>query len=87
MRYNSVDFGQGTLKKVKARVYSARGGTIVIDAGKNTAESGIAKIEVPASGRWSIIYADLTRTLKGTQDLFVSLGGNNAVQVDWISFE
>jgi len=87
VRYNSVDFGQGTLKKVKARVYSARGGTIVIDAGKNTAESGIAKIEVPASGRWSIIYADLTRTLKGTQDLFVSLGGNNAVQVDWISFE
>jgi len=87
LRYNSVDFGQNLLKKVKARVYSARGGMLAIRVGKNTAESGIAKIEVSASGRWSVVYADLTRTVKGVQDLFVSLEGKNAVQVDWISFE
>jgi len=87
LRYNSVDFGQGALKKVKARVYSARGGTIVIGAGKNTAESGIAKIAAPASGKWLVVNADLTRPVKGIQDIFVSLEGNNTVQVDWISFE
>jgi len=87
IRYNSVDFGQNALKKAKARVYSARGGTLVVCAGKNTDESIIAKIEVPASGRWSVIDTQLLRTVTGIQDLFTSLEGNNPVQVDWISFE
>ena len=87
IRYNSVDFGQNPLKKVKARIYSVRGGTLVVFAGKNTPESVITKIEVPASGKWLVINADLLRTIKGVQDLFVSLEGNDSVQVDWLSFE
>ena len=75
------------LKKAKARVYSARGGTLAVCAGDNTTKSNIAKIEVPASGRWSIINVNLLEAVVGIQDLFVSLESNNPVQIDWISFE
>ncbi|MDR2145767.1 MAG: family 43 glycosylhydrolase [Tannerella sp.] len=87
VRYNSVDFGQNSPQKINARVYSARGGTLVVYAGKDTsAESVIAKIAVPASGKWSIINAEVLKTVKGIQDLSVSLEGDKPVQVDWISF-
>ena len=86
MRYNSVDFGQG-LKKAKARVYSSRGGTVVVRAGKNDAAPVIAKIEVPASGRWSVFDVNMSGAVSGVQDLFVSLEGDNPVHVDWVSFE
>ena len=87
VRYNAVDFGQSTLKKAKARVYSARGGTIVIRAGKSATAPVIAKIEVSASGRWSVMDVGLSATVSEVQDIFVSLEGSNTVQIDWISFE
>jgi hypothetical protein len=87
VRYNDVDFGQGNLKKAKARVYSALGGTLLIRAGKSDAAPVIAKVAVPASGRWSVIDGALSGTPKGVQDVFVSLEGGNPVHVDWISFE
>jgi len=87
MRYNNVEFGQGGLKKAKARVYSGRGGTLVIRAGKNTTAPVIAKIEVPASGRWSVKDTNLLENISGIQDIFVSIEGANPVQIDWVSFE
>ncbi|MDD3789558.1 MAG: family 43 glycosylhydrolase [Petrimonas sp.] len=88
IRYNNVDFGAGALKKVMARVYSARGGTLTVSAGKNgDVPSPIARIEVPPSGKWSVLDFNLSRTVRGVQDIFVSLNGNNRVQIDWISFE
>ena len=56
IRYNKVDFGKGSLKKVMARAHSARGGTLVVRAGNasSTAQQ-IAKIEVPSSGKWSVL--------------------------------
>ena len=86
VRYNSVDFGQG-LKKAKARVYSSRGGTVVVRAGKNDTAPVIAKIEVPSSGRWSVFDVNMSGAVSGVQDLFVSLEGDNPVHVDWVSFE
>lgn len=92
VRYNNVEFGQGTLKKSKARVYSPSGGTLVVCAGINDSAPVIAKIEVPAGGRWLVLNADLLKPVSGVQNLFVyaEFGGakrNQAVQVDWISFE
>ena len=87
LRYNSVDFGQGSLKKAKARVYSGRGGTFTIRAGNNDKAPVIAKIDVPASGRWAVIDVKMTETARGIHDLFVSLDGENPVHIDWISFE
>jgi len=84
VKYNCVDFGQGNLKKMKARVYSARGGTLLVGTGKIPV---IAKLEVPASGRWSVIDVNVSEKARGIQDIVVSLEGKNPVQVDWISFE
>ena len=87
IRYNSVDFGSGNLRKAKVRVNSLRGGTLTVCAGKNDVDNVIAKIEVSSSRKWSILDFDLLKKIKGLQDLFVKLEGNNPVQVDWISFE
>lgn len=88
VRYNKVDFGKGTFKKVMARVHSARGGTLVVSVGSSSSTAQqIAKIEVPASGRWSVLDFKLTKKAKGVNDLFVSLEGENPVQIDWLRFE
>ena len=88
IRYNKVDFGKGSLKKVMARAHSARGGTLVVRAGNasSTAQQ-IAKIEVPSSGKWSVLDFGLSGNVKGIHDLFVSLEGGNSVQIDWLRFE
>ena len=87
IRYNSVDFGSGILKKVKIRVNSLRGGTLTVCTGKNNVDNVIVKIEVSPGRKWSVLEFDLQKKVKGVQDIFVSLHGNNPVQVDWISFE
>ena len=87
VRYNDVDFGQGSITKAKARVYSGRGGAIEIKAGKNASAPVIAKIDVPASGKWSVINVNLSGNVRGIQDIFVSHTGEFPVQVDWVSFE
>jgi len=87
IKYNSVDFGQGALNKAKALVYSGRGGSILIRAGKSLEAPVIAKVDVPASGRWSDIEVKMLDKVKGIQDVFVMLEGDNPVQVKWISFE
>ena len=87
IRYNSVDFGSGNLRKAKVRVNSMRGGTLTVCTRKNDIDNVIAKIEVPPSRRWSVLEFDLQKQAKGVQDLFMKLEGSNPVQVDWISFE
>ena len=87
VQYNNVDFGQGMLKKAKARVYSSGGGRLAVRAGENSTMPVIAKIEVPAGGRWSIIDTNIIGTVRGMQNLFFSIEGKTPVQVDWIKFE
>ena len=87
VRYNNIDFTTGGFSKAKSRVYSARGGTLVIRDGTSITAPVIAKLEVPASGRWSVMNVGLSESLSGVKDIFVSIEGNNPVQVDWISFE
>ena len=69
------------------RVNSLRGGTLTVCTGKNNVDNVIVKIEVSPGRKWSVLEFDLQKKVKGVQDIFVSLHGNNPVQVDWISFE
>jgi GH43 family beta-xylosidase len=84
VQYNQVDFGVKNLKTIKARIYSTTGGKLWLRAGENG--TVIAEINVPQSGEWIDVSAPLTHTPIGVVDLFVSLDGKSAVEIDWISF-
>jgi hypothetical protein len=84
VQYNQVDFGVKNLKTIKAQIYSTTGGKLWLRAGKNG--TVIAEINVPQSGEWIDVSAPLTHTPTGVVDLFVSLDGKSAVEIDWISF-
>ena len=85
VQYNRVDFGSQAPRKVKARVSSASGGTlqIRIDGADGTV---IAEVKVPKGNQWTEIEAPVRSGKSGIHDLYVSLKGNDKVEIDWLSF-
>lgn len=82
--FHRVDFGDGKLQKVSARVSSEMGGTLQVCADGHV----IADIEVPVTvGRWQTLTVPLTGLQEGVHNLCVSLLSGRNVQVDWIRFE
>lgn len=82
--YNRVDFGEGALRRLYARVLSDTGGTLCVYAGGKV----IAKLLVPASvPAWKTLAVPVTDSPAGICDLRVSLSEGSGVQVDWIRFE
>ena len=84
--YNSVDFSQKISGKVKARVYSEKGGILEVRT-KGLNGTVIAEIQVPEHYDWIVIDSPVKSELKDIQDLWVILKGNNKIEIDWISFE
>ena len=70
---------------MKARVSSASGGTlqIRIDGADGTV---IAEVKVPKGNQWTEIEAPVRSGKSGIHDLYVSLKGNDKVEIDWLSF-
>lgn len=86
VQYNSVDFGKKPVKTVSVKTLSPKGGTLQI---RTQGVDGplLAKVTIPKSGKWTIIKAPVVTFPPGTQNLFVVLTENKAVEVDWIRFE
>jgi hypothetical protein len=85
VQYNKVNFGAKNLKTIKARISSTTGGKLLVRTGglKGTV---IAEIKAPKSREWTDVSATLTDIPTDVLDLFVSLDGKGAVEIDWISF-
>jgi len=86
VQYNSVDFGSQIPKKIKARVYAERGGKLEVRLGGANG-TVISEIEVPRHFDWIVIDSPVKGNPTGVQHLWVSLKGNNKVEIDWINFE
>ncbi|KAA6332995.1 hypothetical protein EZS27_018546, partial [termite gut metagenome] len=86
VQYNKVDFGTENLKTVKARISSDTGGKLLVRTGGLNGRV-IAEIEAPKNREWTDVSASLTDTPTGVLDLFVSLDGKGAVEIDWIRFD
>jgi hypothetical protein len=85
VQYNSVDFGNGELKTVKVKASSTTGGKLLVRTGSPDG-TVIAEINVPQNDKWNETDASLTNTPTGVRNLFVSLEGAGAVEIDWIKF-
>jgi hypothetical protein len=86
VQYNKVDFGSKKSKKIKARVSSISGGTLLVRSdGLN--KPVVAKINVSKGTQWIEVNASLLKKQTGIHDLFVSLEGEGSIEIDWISFK
>ena len=82
--YNRVDFGNGKMQNVSARVLSEAGGTLQVCADGQV----IGEIEVVSpSASWQIVTVPVKSSLTGIHDLRLVLSAGRDVQVDWIRFE
>ncbi|MDR0844547.1 MAG: family 43 glycosylhydrolase [Tannerella sp.] len=85
VQYNTVDFGNKKIKKIKARVSSVSGGVLLVRVdGLNSPV--VARINVPKGTQWIEVNASLLKQQKGIHNVFVSLEGEGNVEIDWISF-
>jgi hypothetical protein len=85
IQYNQVDFGVKNLKTIKARTSSTTGGKLLVRTGGLNG-TVIAEIKAPKNKEWTDVSVLLKDTPAGVLDLFVSLDGKGAVEIDWISF-
>ena len=86
VQYNQVNFGEGTPRKIKARVTSDNGGTLQIRI-NGTNGPVISEIKVPKTDKWTNIESSIRSAQTGIHDLYVSLKGSGKVEIDWISFQ
>lgn len=86
VRYDCVDFGDGGRQMVKARVQSATGCTVRLQA-DDINNSVMAEIKVPVTGSWQEITVSVKHAPKGIHNIQLSLIDEGMAEIDWISFE
>lgn len=73
-------------QELTARVLSATGSSVRLQS-CDPENSLIAEIKVPVTGQWQEITVPVKYVPKGVQDIKLSLTGDGAAEIDWISFE
>jgi hypothetical protein len=86
VKYNTVDFGNGSQKKLETRSFSAKGGTLQVRLDKIDGPI-VAKLKIPAGNEFKICTGKVLKKQKGIHHLFVIMTGTNPVETDWISFK
>ena len=86
VQYNSVDFGNKSLKSVSVNAMSETGGTLQIRTGSVDGPI-VAEINVPKSAAWKLTKTAVVKLPKAVQNLFVILKDNIELAADWIRFE
>jgi hypothetical protein len=85
IKYNAVDYGTKKAKTIQARVHSENGCILRISI--NDANGPVlAQVKIPGHTGWQVIEAKLKQFQPGIQNLVVQSLGDNAVEIDWISF-
>jgi hypothetical protein len=86
VQFDRVDFGTGGLKAVNVQSVSATGGTVEIHLDKTDGPL-IAKVEIGKGTDWKAVNSKLATVPAGVHNLVVTQNEDNAVDLDWISFE
>jgi hypothetical protein len=85
VRFNEVDFGRGKQKSVAVRAKSPGKSVIEIRLDRQDGPL-LGRVRVGQASDWTIASAAAKKVPAGVHDLFVVQGGEEAVEVDWISF-
>jgi hypothetical protein len=85
VRFNDVDFGRGGQKKIEMRARSTGKGALEI---RLDSQDGpvIGRVKVEGGTDWTVAKAGARKVPAGVHDLIVTQPGDQAVEVDWVSF-
>ena len=86
IQFNAVNFAKKKFKSVLVKAYSTVGGSIQIHLNSVTGPV-VANVTIPKGQGWQGITAPVSKLKQGSQNLVVTSGSNNPVEVDWIRFE
>jgi hypothetical protein len=86
VRYNDVDFGDGTLRSGIANSLSAAGGVVEIRVDRVDGPL-VARIEIPKTADWSLSRSTLSESPTGVHDMFLVLRDGTNMEIDWVKFE
>jgi hypothetical protein len=85
VRFNEVDFASGGKKSIAIRAKSAGRGTLEVRLDKPDGPL-LGRVKVSPGTDWSVASSSTRKIPAGVHDLFVTYGGADPVEVDWISF-
>jgi hypothetical protein len=86
VQYNTVDFGNTSLKSVVVNGMSETGGVLEIRTG-SIGGPLLAEVSIPKSNDWVLSKASIKNLPKGIQHLYVVAKDSKTVAADWIHFE
>jgi hypothetical protein len=86
VQFDRVDFGKGDLKSVNVRSVLWTGGAVEIRLDKPDAPV-LAEVQIGEGSEWNVTNSKLTSAPSGVHNLFVTLGDESTVELDWIRFE
>ena len=86
IQFNAVDFTKKKFKSIAIKANSTAGGSIQVHLNSATGPV-VANVTIPKGQDWKTIKAPVSKLKQGSQNLVVTSGSNNPVEVDWISFE
>jgi beta-xylosidase len=84
VQFNDVDFSSKDLKSVNVRSVSTAGGRVEIRLDK---VDGPLLAQVKVGKEWKIVNSKVANVSTGRHNLVVTQSGNDAAELDWISFE
>lgn len=85
IQYNSVDFGDKTLKSVQVKALSKAGGTLQIRL-NHTDGPVVTEVNIPESDGWKVLQTPLSKFQSGVHNLVVVSKADHPVEIDWIRF-
>jgi hypothetical protein len=86
LQYNTVDFGDGKMKRVQIYACSAKGGRLQVRL-DNPEGTIISRIRIPEGEKWKVIEAKIICCRPGIHNLVIVSESDNPVEIDWMSFK
>ncbi|HEY0687339.1 MAG TPA: family 43 glycosylhydrolase [Steroidobacter sp.] len=85
VRFNEVDFERGGQKSIAVRAKAPGGGALEIRLDKHDGPV-IGRLQLGRGAEWNIASGVTSSVPAGVHDLFVTQGGAELIEVDWVSF-
>jgi hypothetical protein len=86
VKYNGVECGKKSFKKVRIRCLSKSGASLLLRL-NNANGPVIAKVGIPKGNAWNSVEAPVIGLNHGIQNLVAQLTDGSQVEIDWISFK
>jgi hypothetical protein len=86
VQYNSVDFGNKSLKNIVINARSEKQSILEIRVDSKDGPL-LSEVKITSGGNWQTTEKAISNSLTGVHHLFVISKGGSTVAVDWVSFE